>query len=82
MAINWAKNIDRLNTKQGNKPKGDDWFTAKEFISNSNYGNSKCREQIKDALLNGDMEVFAGSHWNDSQKQLTRSTWYRFVNRK
>lgn len=82
MAINWAKNIDRLNIKGGNEPKGEDWFTAKEFIDNSNYGSCKCRQQLKDAVESGEMEVHAGSHWNKVQKQLTRLTWYRFVNRK
>lgn len=81
MAINWAKNIDRLNAKEGNEPKGEGWFSAKEFINNSNYGSCKCRDQLKKATENGDIEVYAGSSWNKSQNQLTRRTWYRFVNR-
>lgn len=82
MAIDWAKNIGRLNAKEGNEPEGDDWFTAKEFIENSNFGSGKSRAQLKRAVADGDIEVHRGSRWASEFDHLVRCTWYRFVNRK
>ena len=81
MAINWAKNMNALNMAGGNKPKGDDWFSAKEFAEKSDYGTTKCYEILKKAIQDGAIEVYRGSEYNKSQKQLTRRVWYRFTNR-
>ena len=82
MAINWAKSIGRLNATEGNEPEGDNWFTAGEFIENSNYGVCKSRAQLKQAVTDGDIEVYRGSRWADELGHLVRSTWYRFVDPK
>lgn len=82
MAIDWAKNISRLNAKEGSEPEGDNWFTAKEFIENSNFGSGKSRAQLKKAIADGDIEVHRGSRWASEFNHLVRCTWYRFVNRK
>jgi hypothetical protein len=82
MAINWAKNIDRLNSKEGNPPEGKDWFTAKEFQENSSYGRGKSYEQLKKAIADNIVEVHRGSSWDSNLNQCTRKVWYRFINRK
>jgi hypothetical protein len=82
MAINWAKNIDRLNSKEGNPPEGKDWFTAKEFQEKSSYGRGKSYEQLKKAIADNDVEVHRGSSWDSNLNQCTRKVWYRFINRK
>ncbi len=79
MAINWAKNIEKLNSQEGNKPEGKNWFTANEFIENNTYGVTKSYKQLKKLVSDGTLEVFRGSQWNEEMNQCTRKVWYRFV---
>ena len=79
MAIDWAKQLNHVKRVNENLPKGDDWFTSKEFRKETRFGITRCHQMIKELIKDGKLEVYKGSKWNEEQKQLTRSVWYRFI---
>ena len=79
MAVNWAKKLEQVKHVNENAPKGDDWFTTKEFRKETGFGVTRCHQMLKELIKDGKLEVHKGSKWNEEQKQLTRSVWYRFI---
>lgn len=78
MAINWAKNLEKLSRKESNEPVGGGWFTAREFKENTKIGHCRSYRILKDGVTDGSILIFKGSAWNQVHKQNTRSVWYKF----
>jgi hypothetical protein len=76
--VNWAERFSDIMDLQGVYPKGDGWFTSREFMKNMGVAQSKGYRLIKKSLNEDKLEAFTGSEWSDVQHQCYRQVWYRF----
>jgi hypothetical protein len=77
--MNWAAKLENLHDDSANKPTGEGWFTVADFKEETGFGLGKCYKLINQSITKGKIEMHSGSEYSESQKQLVRRNWYRFI---
>jgi hypothetical protein len=77
--LKWVERLQALSNSKANEPEGEGWFTASEFQNKTGIGITRSHRLLRAGLADKTIEIYKGSVWSETQQQLVRRVWYRFI---